>query len=65
MSRFKKLNRIEDAIKHRNRSELEWALEYAQDRFNTSTMKQHEKGMAIHRQKHQRSSGCTNVSEGR
>jgi hypothetical protein len=43
MSRFKKLNRIEDAIQHQNKSELEWALEYAQSRFNTSTIKQHEK----------------------
>jgi hypothetical protein len=43
MSRFKTGNRIEDAIKHKNRHELEWALKYAQSRFETAAMKQHEK----------------------
>jgi hypothetical protein len=42
MSRFKTGNRIEDAIKYRNKPELEWALAYAQDRLNTASMKQHE-----------------------
>lgn len=43
MSRFKSGNRIEDAIKHKNRRELVWALEYAEYRLKTSGMKQHEK----------------------
>ncbi len=47
MSRFKIGNRIEDAIKHKNRRELEWALEYAQDRFKTAAMKQHEKSWRL------------------
>jgi hypothetical protein len=43
MSRFKTGNRIENAITHRDRRELVWALAYAQDRLKTAAMKQHEK----------------------
>jgi hypothetical protein len=32
MTRFKELARIQDAIKHRNESELRWAVEYCQMR---------------------------------
>jgi len=28
MTRFKELRRIEDAIEHRNKTELQWALQY-------------------------------------
>ena len=42
MSRFKTGNRIEDAIKHRDRRELAWALAYAQGRLKTAAMKQHK-----------------------
>jgi len=47
MSRFKTGNRIEDAIKHKNRRELEWALDYAQGRFKAAAMKQHEKSWRL------------------
>jgi hypothetical protein len=47
MSRFKTGKRIEDAIKHRDRRELDWALDYAQGRFRTAAMKQHEQGWRL------------------
>ena len=43
MSRFKEQRRIEQAIEHKNFSELEWALDYAEMRLNNSQMKHHEK----------------------
>ncbi len=43
MTRFKEKRRIELAIKHRNMSELLWALKYCELRFKFSSMKEHEK----------------------
>jgi hypothetical protein len=43
MTRFKELARIQDAIKHRNESELRWANEYCQMRLRIATRKDHEK----------------------
>ena len=43
MSRFKENRRINEAIKHRNSSELLWALEYCQSRLSIATMKEHIK----------------------
>ena len=43
MTRFKEQRRIELAIKHRNMSELLWALKYCEQRFKFSSMKHHEK----------------------
>ena len=43
MSRFKESNRIENAIKHKNKAELLWALSYAEMRLNSASMKHHEK----------------------
>ena len=43
MSRFKELNRIEEAIKHKNISELHWAQSYSQMRVGTAEMKEHVK----------------------
>ena len=43
MSRFKEHNRIENAIKHQNKQELEWAQGYSEMRLSMSSMKEHEK----------------------
>jgi mannose-1-phosphate guanylyltransferase len=43
MSRFKELNRIEDAIKHKNKNELLWSIGYCQNRLDIATMKEHKK----------------------
>ncbi|MBI5634901.1 MAG: hypothetical protein HZA15_15645 [Nitrospirae bacterium] len=43
MTRFKELQRIEIAIKHKNREELLWGLQYCQMRLKIITMKSHEK----------------------
>jgi len=43
MTRFKELARIQAAIKHRNESELRWAVEYCQMRLRIATREDHEK----------------------
>lgn len=43
MTRFKELARIQAAIKHRNESELRWAVEYCQMRLRLATRKDHAK----------------------
>jgi len=43
MSRFKELNRINEAIDHKNKQELLWALQYCESRLSLSTMKEHKK----------------------
>lgn len=43
MSRFKEMRRIDDAIKHKNKEELSWALNYTKMRFQSAVMKHHEK----------------------
>lgn len=43
MTRFKELQRIETAIKHRNQSELEWALSYCKMRWGIASRKDHRK----------------------
>lgn len=43
MSRFPEQRRIEEAIKHKDVAELQWALSYARMRLKWSTMKHHEK----------------------
>jgi len=36
MTRFKELRRIQEAIEHKNQTELEWALGYCQMRCKTA-----------------------------
>jgi hypothetical protein len=43
MSRFEEKKRIDQAIKHRNSSELQWALSYSQMRLKMATLKHHQK----------------------
>jgi len=43
VSRFKEQRRIDQAIEHKNSSELEWALGYAEKRLDISSMKHHDK----------------------
>jgi hypothetical protein len=43
MTRFKELQRIEDAIRHKNESELEWALDYCKMRLGIAFRKDHQK----------------------
>jgi hypothetical protein len=43
MTRFKELRRIEDAIEHKNRTELQWALGYCRMRLGIASRKEHEK----------------------
>ena len=43
MTRFKELARIQAAVKHRNESELRWAVEYCQMRLRIATRKDHDK----------------------
>jgi len=43
MSRFKELNRIDDAIKNANKAELEWADSYCRMRLQIATLKDHQK----------------------
>jgi hypothetical protein len=44
VTRFKELRRIEAAIQHKNRPELQWALRYCRMRLEIATRKEHEKG---------------------
>jgi len=39
MTRFKELARIQAAIRHRNKSELRWAIEYCRMRMRIATGK--------------------------
>jgi len=43
MIRFKELKRIEAAIDHKNKSELEWSLAYCRNRLSIASLKQHQK----------------------
>ena len=43
MSRFKELNRINEAIKHKNKGELGWAKEYCNSRLSFASLKPHQK----------------------
>jgi len=43
MTRFKELARIQAAIKHRNKPELEWAAGYCQMRVQLAARKEHAK----------------------
>ena len=43
MTRFKELQRIENAIEHRNRPELEWAFNYCRMRLGIAPRKDHQK----------------------
>jgi hypothetical protein len=42
MTRFKELRRIEAAIEHKNKSDLEWALGYCKIRLQTAPRKDHQ-----------------------
>lgn len=43
MTRFKELKRIEAAVRHRNKVELEWAKSYCSMRIQTAIRKDHKK----------------------
>jgi hypothetical protein len=43
MTRFKPLRRIEHALEHNDRPELEWALWYVKSRLSTARLKVHIK----------------------
>jgi len=43
MTRFKELQRIEDAIKHKNEVELRWSLNYCKMRLGVAFRKDHQK----------------------
>jgi hypothetical protein len=43
VTRFKELKRIEVAIEHRNRPELDWAAGYCKMRIQIATRKDHQK----------------------
>ncbi len=43
MIRFKELKRIEAAVDHRNKNELEWSLAYCRSRLSIAPLKQHKK----------------------
>jgi len=43
MTRFKELQRIEEAIKNRSESELVWALNYCKMRLGIALRKDHKK----------------------
>jgi hypothetical protein len=43
MTRFKELQRIEAAIKHKNEPELEWALSYCKMRLGIASRRDHQK----------------------
>ncbi len=43
MTRFKELRRIENAIKHRNKADLQWALKYCKMRLRISSRTDHQK----------------------
>jgi hypothetical protein len=43
MSRFKELKRIEDAIKHRDKPQLNWAAGYCAMRLSIARRKDHQK----------------------
>ncbi|HET6421038.1 MAG TPA: hypothetical protein VFG19_12810 [Geobacteraceae bacterium] len=43
MTRFKELQRIENAVKNRDVRELEWAVKYCDMRIPIATLKQHVK----------------------
>ncbi|HET6175987.1 MAG TPA: hypothetical protein VFE61_03575 [Candidatus Sulfotelmatobacter sp.] len=43
MTRFKELQRIETAIKHKNATELEWAMGYCRMGIQIATRKDHTK----------------------
>jgi hypothetical protein len=36
MTRFKEMRRTEEAIEHKNQTELQWALEYCQMRYKVA-----------------------------
>jgi hypothetical protein len=43
MTRFKELKRIEAAIEHKNRADLQWALGYCKMRISITSRKDHHK----------------------
>jgi hypothetical protein len=43
VTRFKELQRIEIAIKHKNTTELQWALDYCRMRLGIAARKEHVK----------------------
>lgn len=43
MTRFKELQRIENAVRHRNKAELEWAFAYCRMRLGLTRRKDHQK----------------------
>jgi hypothetical protein len=43
VTRFKELQRIEAAIKHKNAADLRWALDYCKMRLGIATRKEHVK----------------------
>jgi hypothetical protein len=43
MTRFKELRRIDSAVKHKNKAELEWALAYCKMRLQLASRKDHTK----------------------
>jgi hypothetical protein len=43
MTRFKELQRIENAIKNRDVSELKWSMKYCEMRIQIATMNHHVK----------------------
>jgi hypothetical protein len=43
VTRFKELQRIEVAIKHKNTTELRWALDYCRMRLGIAARKEHVK----------------------
>ena len=43
MTRFKEKRRIDAAISHKDKPELEWALSYAKSRLSIAKLKSHQK----------------------
>ena len=43
MTRFKELQRIEAAIEHQNKADLQWALGYCKIRLSIAPRKDHQK----------------------
>lgn len=42
MTRFKELRRIEAAIEHNNKADLQWALSYCKMRLSSAPKKSHQ-----------------------
>jgi hypothetical protein len=49
VTRFKELRRIEAAIEHKNKAELEWSISYCKMRLQISPRKQHKHWQQLER----------------